>query len=316
MNQKDMANVDVVGSVSSFVESCSYLVDVTEEFSNKIKDVVDAVVTMVISLQKEKIKDDSDINSALKSVRLVAHHAFAFVDKVNDIFYCGKETKDATDALSNRGDTDPFTELLDSLTKCMEKTKQEFITVKEYFVSARQSCARAAETAKDKMKGKKIAKIVSGVVRCAFGIAAIVLTAGLATPLVAGVAVAGVGVASAGAVGVAASSGGALVSLKVETFDDIAKTFDSVWLTGLNFVDEIKNIVSVIKESIINKVEYQKKHPIEAIYNALLYLNTKFTEYHGKTAPCKKMLKDKNEEMDKCLEGNYDNSCHYNYLAA
>ena len=75
-----------------------------------------------------------------------------------------------------------------------------------------------------------------------------------------------------------------------------------------NFVDEIKNIVSVIKESIINKVEYQKKHPIEAICNALLCLNTKFTEYHGKTAPCKKMLKDKNEEMDKCLEGNYDNS--------
>ena len=52
MNQKDMAKVDVVGSVSSFVESCSNVVDVTEEFSNKIKDVVDAVVTIVISLQK------------------------------------------------------------------------------------------------------------------------------------------------------------------------------------------------------------------------------------------------------------------------
>ena len=300
MNQK-MANVDVVGSVSSFVESCSNLVDVTEEFSKKIKDVVDAVGTIVISLQKKIIKHDSDIKSALKSVRLVAHHAFAFVDKVNDIFYCGKETKDATDALSNRGDTEPFTELLDSLTKCMEKAKQKFITVKEYFVSASQSCAGAAETAKDETKDKKIAKIVSDVAGGAVGIAATVLPFGLPL-LVAGVAAAA-RLGAAGAVGVAA--------LKAETFNDIAKAFDSVWLTSLNFVDEIKKIVSVIKESIINKVEYQKKHPIESICNALLCLNTKFTEYHGKTAPCKKMLKDKNEEMDKCLEGNYDNSCHY-----
>ena len=109
------------------IYSCSNLVNSTRKFCDNATRLVDECIEKVNSLNKIKIKYDYKAKSAFEDVRLVAYQAFIFVDKVDDIFYNGKDTESAKVALRERSDMQPLKELLEMIMKCMAEAEQEYI---------------------------------------------------------------------------------------------------------------------------------------------------------------------------------------------
>ena len=96
-------SANVVTSMANFVKGCSDLVDSTEKFGNQIEKLLIEGIEKLKSLKHSYIKNEYKAKTAFEDVLLVSRHAFMFVDKVDDIFYYGKETKIARDELYNNG---------------------------------------------------------------------------------------------------------------------------------------------------------------------------------------------------------------------
>ncbi|CAI8050420.1 hypothetical protein GBAR_LOCUS27693 [Geodia barretti] len=257
---------DVVCSATHFVDCFSGLVDSTHKLGEKVTTLLDEGIRKVNSLKNAEIKYGSKARVVFEDVRLVARHAFDFVDKVDDIFWYGKDTEEAREALCDREDVEPLFELLAFLTYHINEADQQYAVFEECFKKANQSCLAAAKNCKQRRqeaKSKKMrTRIIGGTLSggglaggVAIGVTATVvgvLTGGIGVPIVLGLgAAAGIGIVGAGA---AVTTGGLAYSFgrAQKSFADLAKLFDSFWLATVDIkkeVDTIKDYVKKLNES-------------------------------------------------------------------
>ena len=311
---------DVVCSATHFVDCFSGLVDSTHKLGEKVTTLLDEGIRKVNSLKNAEIKYGSKARVVFEDVRLVARHAFDFVDKVDDIFWYGKDTEEAREALCDREDVEPLFELLAFLMYHINEADQQYAVFEECFKKANQSCVAAAKNCKQRRqeaKSKKMrTRIIGGTLSggglaggVAIGVTATVvgvLTGGIGVPIVLGLgAAAGIGIVGAGA---AATTGGLAYSFgrAQKSFADLAKLFDSFWLATVDIkkeVDTIKDYVKKLNES-VSALEFHRSqnHSKKRICQVLDRQQEKFTEYYAVTSSCREMLNKKSESLDKCLE--------------
>lgn len=312
---------EVVSSATNFVDCFSNLVDSTHRLGEKIVTLVDEGIKKVKALKDVEVQCGSKAKVVFEDVRLVTQHGFDFVDKVDDIFWYGKDTQEAREALHDREDIEPLLDLLDFLTYYINEADEQYNVFEKGYKNANQSCLAAAEICKQKSQEAKSKKmktriIIGGALSgggmaggVAIGVTATVvgvLTGGIGVPIVLGLgAAAGVGIVGVGA---AATTGGLayLFGKAQKSFTDLAKMFDAFWLATVDVkkeVDTIKCYVKKLEENVSAiKFHQAQSYSRKRICQVLDRQQEKFTEYYAVTSTCRDMLNKKSESLECCLK--------------
>ena len=311
---------EVVCSATTFVDCFSDLVDSTHRLGEKVTRLLDEGVKKVNSLKKAEIQFASKAKAVFEDVDLVARDAFDFVDKVDDIFWYGKDTQEAREALYERDDIELLMELLVFLAYHTNEADEQYATFEESYKNARQQCLAAAEGCKRKGQQAKSRKFKTRVIGgtlsggalaggVAIGVTATVvgvLTGGIGVPIVLGLgAAAGVGIMGAGA---AATTGGLAYSFGNEqkSFTELANMFDTFWLATVDIKKEVDTIKSYVKklEENVNALEFHRaeNHSKNLLCGVLDRQQQRFAEYYTVTSSCREMLHKKRDSLAECLK--------------
>ena len=260
---------DGVEDVVSIVQNGSKLVTAVEEFCSNLSTAVDKALAILQEVQNEEIKKVYEVKTALHDLIEVVEAAYAFLDKVDDVFYfCQSPSMTAArEGLSREPpDLKRLNDLMGLLGKCLKAAVDKHKAFLDICRKAIKSCDAAAaicaRKAKECQNKKTKAKVVGGTTAGALMVAGGgAVGGGVAASVVAGVftfgigTVVGLGLTAAAGFGLGAASAAAGVGTAVAThyiaskyaeseasFRSIRWHFDSI----LGFAYDVKEGVAQV----------------------------------------------------------------------
>ena len=271
----------------------------TRLFGQNVTILLDNSAKKVRPLKdKKELKEIPDVKEAFNAINSVAHKAFTFVDKINDLFQHGRDT---LNECRDEGDTEPLKKLLKILKSDIDKAEEEYVSFERSFKDAQRSFSMARNSCKQKAENSNRNQNLSRAIGySAAGAIVLAVVVGVFTSGVGAVPMAIAGATAVGAVGVTIEIVAMLLKAE-KTFIELTDIFsDSILLYALstikNDVDTVRNQVN----NILDEIErYQAEN--EATGHVLDHQQKIFSQYAKETSAYVESLKKKSEQIDKIV---------------
>ena len=271
----------------------------TRLFGKNVTKLLDNIAKKVRPLKGKKELKIPDVEEAFNAINSVAHKAFTFVDKINDLFQYGRDT---LNECRDEGDTEPLKKLLKILKSDIDKAEEEYVSFERSFKDAQRSFSMARNSCKPNAENSnRNRNRFSAVCYSAAGVIVLAVVVGFFTGGVGTVPVAIAGataVGSVGAVGVHIIEIAAMLLKAEKTFIELTDIFsDSLLLYALR---TIKNDVDTVRNNILDKIErYQAEN--EATGHVLDHQQKIFSQYAKETSAYVESLKKKSKQIDEIV---------------
>ena len=303
------------------------------EFGSEMKVLAEQVIRVLAEVDDEEIKQMHSVKTALYKLLSVLECAYAFLDKVDDVFYyCQSDTmKAAREGLAlSPPDLKPLRDLMGQLGICLAQAQHKYAEFVSACNEATHSCGEAemacARKEREYRNKKKTTKGVGGAAAGAAlvgGTAAAtggVVATGIAASAIAGVFTLGIGTivglgitaAAATAVGVAGTAAGVGTAVATHyvaskyakseaTFRRIRRQFDTLESFGYDLnqrVDEVHTALENISAQ-IDSICYGVLHnsTTTLIKDSVKRLNTVCTASYGNSSRLREEVKAKVEDL-------------------
>ena len=304
--------------------------------SEAVVIALDEMVTLHQQFDNEEIKDIPSVKPAQHDLRVFAEAAYAFLNKVDDIFHCCQSNlmAAAIQGLScSPPDLKPTCDFMSQLRHSLEEAEVKYLELLEACDKASSSCREVAEVCGHKERGSQIWKertkryggtaagglmvggtavATGGAVVGGMAALAIIGVLTLGTGVIAGLGMTAVLSTVGGIAGAAAGVGAALKTHRVASdyamseaaFRRIRGDFEE--LSGFaNEVSKVAAQVHTMQENVAAQVDdintsihiREPQEDIILIRDALEHLNIVCTESYNSTAERRDQVKYKMEEL-------------------
>jgi hypothetical protein len=276
----------------------SQLMSSTRLFGKNVTKLLDNIAKKVRPLKdKKELKEIPDVEEAFNAINSVAHKAFTFVDKINDLFQHGRDT---LNECRDEGDTEPLKKLLKILKSDIDKAEEEYVSFERSFKDAQRSFSMARNSCKQEVENSNRNRNLSrdvGHSATVAAVAGVIVLAVVAGVLTGGVGAVPVAIAGAAAVGFLTAETLAMLLKAEKTFNELTDIFSDSLLYALS---TIKDDVDTVRKQVINIFErYQAEN--EATGHVLDHQQKIFSQYAKETSAYVESLKKKSEQIDEIV---------------
>ena len=288
-----------IGDLTGAVESGGALIDAFLDLSSTVLTVVNKALAVLQEDYSEEIKRIYQVKTALHDLKLAVTCAYAFLDKVDDVFhYCQSDSMNA----ARRGlkpsspNLTPLRHLMGLLMKSLTRAETKYLELVGACETASHSCREAAEICARKERESRKKKWTTGVLGTASTIA---LVAGAATvpPLAASVIIGAVGIGT----GVATYTVYNDYKKSEASFRRMWAEFDSL-LEYAHDLHEEMAVVHVSLENIATQLDsidhcIRKRTNVVMIKGALKHLNAVCTDSYYSTSKNRNRVRGKTKKL-------------------
>lgn len=321
-----------INDLAITVEVGSSVVSQLQEFAPVVVTVTQKVVVVLQVIDNEGIKHEYKVRAALHDLKLVVEAAYAFLDKVDDVFYycqCNSMSSVIQELNRPHPNLQSLHDLMDHLGNLLAQAETKYSELVAACNAAIHSCSEAetvcARMEEESRRKKKAARGVGGTAAgaaLAGGTAAAaggVVATGVAASAVAGVFTLGIGAivglaitaTAATAVGVAGAAAGIGTAVATHhfaskyakseaAFKKIRGDFDNLLRFAFGLKEEVAQVHTVLEnvaaqvDSILYSVD-RKNMPL--IRDSVMRLNTVCKASYSHTSRSRDCVRIKTEEL-------------------